>query len=119
MLAFKREYVNNQMKDEANQCFKCRDIFHLISSFFSFFPVYTLHFTNFSSNMAATLNFMTLNIRHDHHVHSPTTPFSAPPVKEEPFNVSEFGQEQPWSVRKWKVMDTIILYSPDVLALQA
>jgi hypothetical protein len=69
--------------------------------------------------MAGTLNFMTLNIRHDHHDHSPTTPFAAPPVKEEPFNASEFGQEQPWSIRKWKVVDTILLYSPDVLALQA
>lgn len=68
--------------------------------------------------MAGTINFMTFNVRHDHHNHSQTTPFAAPPLRENPLEKEEFGGEQPWSIRKWKIVDTILLYSPDVLALQ-
>lgn len=73
---------------------------------------------NGSNNRATALNLMTFNLRHDHHSDSPTSPFAAPPVRDDAFNVSLFGEEQPWSIRKWKVVDTILLYSPDVLALQ-
>ncbi|GAA5805678.1 Endonuclease/exonuclease/phosphatase [Helicostylum pulchrum] len=73
---------------------------------------------NESNERATKLNLMSFNIRHDHHKDSPTSPFAAPPVRDDAFNVSLFGEEQPWSIRKWKVMDTILLYSPDVLALQ-
>ncbi|KAG2207914.1 hypothetical protein INT47_010898 [Mucor saturninus] len=73
---------------------------------------------NGSSNRAAALNLMTFNIRHDHHDDSPTSPFATPPVRDDASNVTLFGGEQPWSIRKWKVVDTILLYSPDVLALQ-
>ncbi|KAI8646678.1 Endonuclease/exonuclease/phosphatase [Parasitella parasitica] len=68
--------------------------------------------------MAGTINFMTFNVRHDHHDHSPTTIFAAPPSKENPLENEEFEGEQPWSIRKWKIVDTILLYSPDILALQ-
>lgn len=68
--------------------------------------------------MAGTINFMTFNVRHDHHNHSQTTPFAAPPSRENPLEKEEFDGEQPWSIRKWKIVDTILLYSPDVLALQ-
>jgi hypothetical protein len=64
------------------------------------------------------LTFMTFNIRHDHHENSPTSPFAEAPVKEDPFDPSQFALEQPWALRKWKVVDTILLYSPDILALQ-
>ncbi|KAI8379717.1 Endonuclease/exonuclease/phosphatase [Radiomyces spectabilis] len=59
------------------------------------------------------LRFMTFNIRHDHGKDSPYEPFAAPP--ESP---TEFSHEQPWAIRKWKIADTIILYSPDVVGLQ-
>jgi len=68
--------------------------------------------------MAGTINFMTFNVRHDHHGHSDTTAFATPPVRERPLEKEEFGGEQPWSIRKWKIVDTILLYSPDILALQ-
>lgn len=71
-----------------------------------------------ATESAVTLNFMTFNVRHDHHDHSPTLPFAAPPAKEDPFNVNQFAEEQPWSIRKWKIADTILLYSPDVIGLQ-
>lgn len=71
-----------------------------------------------AGNESTTINFMTFNIRHDHHEHSPTIPFAAPPVKDDPFNLNQFDEEQPWSIRKWKIMDTILLYSPDVLGIQ-
>ncbi|CAO3653793.1 unnamed protein product [Mucor hiemalis] len=35
-----------------------------------------------------------------------------------PFNPEHFNEEQSWTIRKWKVLDTILLYSPDILALQ-
>ncbi|KAI7900033.1 Endonuclease/exonuclease/phosphatase [Cokeromyces recurvatus] len=68
--------------------------------------------------MVGALKFMTFNIRHDHHINSPTTPFAAPPIKENAFDVSQFAEEQPWTIRKWKIADTILLYSPDIVALQ-
>ncbi|CEP12264.1 hypothetical protein [Parasitella parasitica] len=68
--------------------------------------------------MAGTITFMTFNVRHDHHDHSPTTFFATPPSKENPVDNKEFEGEQPWSIRKWKIVDTILLYSPDILALQ-
>ncbi|KAI9483691.1 MAG: Endonuclease/exonuclease/phosphatase [Benjaminiella poitrasii] len=68
--------------------------------------------------MVGTLKFMTFNVRHDHHIDSPTTPFAAPPVREDPFDTNQFAGEQPWSIRKWKIADTILLYSPDIVALQ-
>ncbi|KAG1309543.1 hypothetical protein G6F60_000637 [Rhizopus arrhizus] len=71
-----------------------------------------------ANNTQKKLSFMTLNIRHDHHPTSPTTPFAAPPIKENPFDSNDFLGEQPWTIRKWKVMDTILLYSPDIIALQ-
>ncbi|CEI90094.1 hypothetical protein RMCBS344292_04427 [Rhizopus microsporus] len=60
------------------------------------------------------ISFITLNVRHDHHQNSTMSPFAAPPTKENPFDTKEFYGEQPWSIRKWKVMDTILLYSPDI-----
>lgn len=68
--------------------------------------------------MARIVNFMTFNVRHDHHPHSIRTPFARPPQVDSPFDPSQLGSEQPWSIRKWKIVDTILLYSPDVLGLQ-
>ncbi|KAI8047099.1 Endonuclease/exonuclease/phosphatase [Gilbertella persicaria] len=65
-----------------------------------------------------TLSFMTFNVRHDHHEESNMTPFAEPPAKEAPFDTAQFQYEQPWSIRKWKIVDTILLYSPDVVGLQ-
>lgn len=65
------------------------------------------------------LNFMTFNIRLDYHENTVVDAFAAPPDKQDPFDPKEFSGEQPWSIRKWKIMDTILLYSPDVVALQA
>ncbi|KAI8989597.1 Endonuclease/exonuclease/phosphatase [Pilobolus umbonatus] len=70
------------------------------------------------NNPHHTLNLMTFNVRHDHHEDSPTTPFAPPPAYENPFDISQFGLEQPWSVRKWKIADSLLLYSPDIIALQ-
>lgn len=73
---------------------------------------------NGSDNRTSALNLMTFNLRHDHHEDSPTSPFATPPMRDDAFNAILFGGEQPWSIRKWKIIDTILLYSPDVLALQ-
>ncbi|KAG1055116.1 hypothetical protein G6F43_002905 [Rhizopus delemar] len=59
------------------------------------------------------LNFMTFNIRLDYHENTVVDAFAAPPDKQDPFDPKEFSGEQPWSIRKWKIMDTILLYSPD------
>ncbi|KAI9261988.1 Endonuclease/exonuclease/phosphatase [Sporodiniella umbellata] len=64
------------------------------------------------------LSFMTLNVRHDNHANSPTNPFAPPPTLLNPFDPNAFLGEQPWTIRKWKVLDTITLYSPDILAVQ-
>ncbi|KAI8372327.1 Endonuclease/exonuclease/phosphatase [Choanephora cucurbitarum] len=64
------------------------------------------------------LSFMSFNIRHDHHETSVLTPFAEPPVKENPLDTTQFEREQPWSIRKWKIVDTILLYMPDVVGLQ-
>ncbi|KAI8991884.1 Endonuclease/exonuclease/phosphatase [Mycotypha africana] len=58
---------------------------------------------------------MTFNIRLDH---GEKRPFLSPPTKEDPFDPKQFAEEQPWSIRKWKIADTIRLYLPDVLGLQ-
>jgi hypothetical protein len=78
-----------------------------------FFPTFVVRIQK-----VRMLTFMTFNIRHDHHEDSPTSPFAEAPVKEDPFDPSQFALEQPWALRKWKVVDTILLYSPDILALQ-
>ncbi|KAI9276244.1 Endonuclease/exonuclease/phosphatase [Sporodiniella umbellata] len=67
--------------------------------------------------MTFPIRLLTLNVRHDSDATQKTT-FAAPPVKEEPLNPETFKGEQPWSIRKWKVLDTVLLYSPDILALQ-
>ncbi|RCH96481.1 hypothetical protein CU098_006288 [Rhizopus stolonifer] len=59
------------------------------------------------------LSFMTLNVRHDNHEHSQKTVFATPPIKQNPFDPQEFLGEQPWSIRKWKILDTILLFMPD------
>lgn len=64
------------------------------------------------------LSFMTLNVRHDNHEHSQKTVFATPPIKQNPFDPQEFLGEQPWSIRKWKILDTILLFMPDVIGLQ-
>lgn len=73
---------------------------------------------NGSNNRTTALKLMTFNVRHDNHDYSPKSPFATPPVRDDALDVTLFGGEQPWSIRKWKVVDTILLYSPDVLALQ-
>ncbi|KAG1079408.1 hypothetical protein G6F42_023782 [Rhizopus arrhizus] len=66
--------------------------------------------------MAGTINFMTFNVRHDHHGHSDTTAFATPPVRERPLEKEEFGGEQPWSIRKWKI-ETVLHQLQDIQAL--
>lgn len=82
------------------------------------FPKMAEHNDLNTQHKATSLNLMTFNVRHDGHEHSAKSPFAAPPSKEEPFNPEHFKEEQPWTIRKWKVLDTILLYSPDVVALQ-
>jgi hypothetical protein len=68
--------------------------------------------------MARVVNFMSLNVRHDQHPHSIKHTFAEPPERDSPFDPAQFAFEQPWSIRKWKIVDTILLYSPDILGLQ-
>lgn len=59
------------------------------------------------------LQFMTFNIRHDHGEHASDKPFAQPPALPE-----SLKGEQPWSLRKWKVADTVLMYSPDIVGFQ-
>ncbi|KAI9317049.1 Endonuclease/exonuclease/phosphatase [Dichotomocladium elegans] len=54
------------------------------------------------------MKFMTFNVRHDHGPNSTQQPFAYVPAPE------SFQGEQPWAIRKWKVADTVLLWSPDI-----
>lgn len=54
------------------------------------------------------VNFMTFNIRHD--PGGEVGKFDALP--------SSFLGEQPWSLRKYKVADTVLMWSPDIVGFQ-
>lgn len=54
-----------------------------------------------------TLKIMTFNVRFD---------LKQVPERQSP-DASLEG-EQPWSTRKWKIADTILLYEPDIVGLQ-
>ncbi|KAL0085736.1 Endonuclease/exonuclease/phosphatase [Phycomyces blakesleeanus] len=62
-----------------------------------------------------SLRFMTFNVRHDHGKESTLQAFAAPP---EIAQEGGLDHEQPWSIRKWKIADTILLYSPDIVGIQ-
>lgn len=61
----------------------------------------------------SNIKFMTFNIRHDKE--GQKQPFQAPPS----FSPNEkLTGEQPWSIRKWKIADTILFYQPDIIGFQ-
>ncbi|KAI9024391.1 Endonuclease/exonuclease/phosphatase [Phycomyces nitens] len=62
-----------------------------------------------------SLRFMTFNVRHDHGKDSTLQAFAAPPEIDPKTGLDH---EQPWSIRKWKIADTILLYSPDIVGIQ-
>lgn len=55
---------------------------------------------------------MTFNIRHDHGPQSTRESFASVDVPE------SLTGEQPWAIRKWKVADTVLLWSPDIVGFQ-
>ncbi|GAB5586634.1 hypothetical protein Unana1_01534 [Umbelopsis nana] len=55
----------------------------------------------------STLKVMTFNVR-----------FDLNQVPERQSAEDSLSGEQPWSLRKWKVADTILLYGPDIVGLQ-
>lgn len=54
-----------------------------------------------------TLKIMTFNVR-----------FDLNQVPERQSDDTSLDGEQPWSARKWKIADTILLYEPDIVGLQ-
>ncbi|KAI7869881.1 Endonuclease/exonuclease/phosphatase [Spinellus fusiger] len=58
-----------------------------------------------------SIRCMTFNVRHDHGPNSTLEAFATPP---EINKDTSLDAEQPWSVRKWKIADTVLLYSPDI-----
>lgn len=58
------------------------------------------------------MKFMTFNIRHDHGPQSLRESFTSAEVPE------SLAGEQPWAIRKWKVADTVLLWSPDIVGFQ-
>lgn len=68
------------------------------------------HFSfSFSSlDQEMKVNFMTFNIRHD--PGGEIGKFTALP--------SSLLGEQPWSLRKYKVADTVLMWSPDIVGFQ-
>lgn len=54
-----------------------------------------------------TLKIMTFNVR-----------FDLNQVPERQSIEASLEGEQPWSTRKWKIADTILLYEPDIVGLQ-
>lgn len=55
----------------------------------------------------STLKVMTFNVR-----------FDLNQVPERQSAQDSLEGEQPWSTRKWKIADTILLYEPDIVGLQ-